>query len=161
MVFCAEPILLAVEDIKSKIAKSRGMGSAEVKLFITSPRGKRFSNDMAEEIKNEDSDLVIICGRYEGLDARIKKIIGATEISIGPYTLTGGELPAMVMIDAITRRIDGVLGNSDSIEEKRVASRALYTRPEKLKWKGKTYKVPKVLLSGHHKLQEDWRKKNR
>jgi len=90
----------------------------------------------------------------------VKKILRAEEISIGPYTLTGGELPAMVIVDAVARRIKGVLGAEESVEERRVASREVYGRPEILKYKGKSYKVPPVLLSGDHKKIEEWRKKH-
>jgi len=81
------------------------------------------------------------------------------DISVGPYVLTGGELPAMIMIDAITRRIDGVLGDNLSIEEERVASSLVYTRPENIVYKKKKYSVPKVLLTGHHQKIEEWKKK--
>ena len=154
MVMYAEPILRAVESIttqNSQIAKH---------CYVMSPRGKKFSNSFAEGLKKNGNDVIIICGRYEGIDARVKKILGAQEVSIGPYTLSGGEVPAMVIIDAVARRLDGVLGNSTSIEEERTAARYVYTRPELLEWKGKKYKVPKILLSGHHKNLEKWREKH-
>ena len=110
----------------------------------------------------------MISGRYEGIDARVKKIINADlsagagakveEISIGDYVLTGGELPAMVLIDSISRQIPGVLGKYESLEEERVSTSEVYTRPEVLKFKNKNYRVPKVLLSGNHKLIDDWKK---
>ena len=79
------------------------------------------------------------------------------DISVGPYVLTGGELPAMIMIDTITRRIPGVLGDHASVEENRIASPDVYTRPEVIEYKGKKYRVPKVLLSGHHAKMDEWR----
>jgi len=79
------------------------------------------------------------------------------DISVGPYVVTGGELPAMIMIDTITRRISGVLGDNLSIEEERIASPDVYTRPEVIEYKGKKYKVPKILLSGHHKKMDEWK----
>jgi len=87
----------------------------------------------------------------------VKKALHAEEVSIGPYVLTGGEVPAMVVVDAVSRQIPGVLGHAESLEEKRVASSEMYTRPETIKHKGKNYKVPKVLLSGDHKKIEEWR----
>ena len=80
------------------------------------------------------------------------------EISVGPYVLTGGELPAMILIDCLSRQVKGVLGNFDSLEESRVSSHNVYTRPEVIEHKGKKYKVPKVLLSGNHKKIEEWQK---
>jgi tRNA (guanine37-N1)-methyltransferase len=153
MVLQAEPIIKAVNKILKKIKKGE-----KVKIISLSPSGKYFDNDMAEKFKKFDH-LVIICGRYEGIDQRVNKIFKTLDISIGNYTLTGGELPAMVLIDTITRRIKGVLGNNDSIEENRISSSHVYTRPEILTYKGKKYSVPKVLLSGNHKKINEWREK--
>ena len=149
MVMKAEPILKAV----SKIKKSKSL------IFILSPRGEQMTNKLAQKIAKEGKDIILISGRYEGIDHRVKKILKAKEISIGPYILTGGELPAMVFIDAVTRQIKGVLGKEASLEEKRIASGEVYTRPEVFKWKGKRHNVPKVLISGHHAKIEEWRKK--
>lgn len=149
MVMKAEPILKAV----SKIKKPKSP------IFILSPRGKSLTNELAREIAKSGRDVILISGRYEGIDHRVKKILKAKEISIGPYVLTGGELPAMVFIDAVTRQIKGALGKEASLEEKRIASGEVYTRPEILKWKGRCYNVPKVLISGHHAKIEEWRKK--
>jgi tRNA (guanine37-N1)-methyltransferase len=156
MVMQVEPIIRAVRAAKKKI---RG---AKSKVVITSPAGKTFSNKIAENYSKKYSHIIIICGHYEGIDARVKKILRAEEISIGPYVLTGGELPALVMIDSIARQIPGVLGNDVSLEEKRVSSSETYTRPEVFKVKDsagklKSYKVPKVLLSGHHAEIEKWK----
>jgi tRNA (guanine37-N1)-methyltransferase len=105
--------------------------------------------------------VVLLCAHYEGMDARVPKILKAKYISIGPYVLTGGELPAAIVVDAITRHVPGVLGNMESLEDLRTASPDVYTRPEVLEWHGKKYRVPKVLLSGHHKNIEDWKSRKR
>ncbi len=159
MIFYAEPILRAVETIKSKVKKSVRSKSTnkQIKIIFTSPGGKQFDNPTAISWSKKYTDFIVICGRYEGIDARVKKILKAEEVSIGPYTLTGGELPAMVMIDAITRQIPGVLGNEASPEEKRISSGEMYTRPEVLSWDGKKYRVPKVLLSGNHRKIDEWK----
>jgi tRNA (guanine37-N1)-methyltransferase len=132
----------------------------KVKVIITSPRGKQFDATFSRKLVKNYKDIIIICGHYEGIDVRVKKALRAEEISVGPYTLTGGELPALIMTDCLARLVPGVLGKKESLEEGRVASKAVYTRPEALKWKGKNYKVPKVLLSGDHKRIEEWRKDN-
>ena len=116
---------------------------------------------MARSLIASHTDVILIAGRYEGVDARVKRILRAEEISVGPYVLTGGELPAMVIIDAVARQIKGVLHAAESVEEERVASAETYTRPETLMFKGKKYTVPKVLLSGNHKKIEEWRKERR
>lgn len=146
MVMKAEPVLRATGKMKGK-------------FVLTSPRGKQFTNKLASDWTKKYKEIVIIAGHYEGIDARVKKILKCEEVSVGPYTLTGGELPALIMIDAITRRLPGVLGHDQSLEESRVASSEVYTRPESFKFKGKTYRVPKVLLSGNHKKIEAWRAK--
>jgi len=119
---------------------------------------KKWTNKEAQKLAKK-KHVIMISGRYEGVDARVKKILRAKEYSIGDYVTTGGELPAMVLIDTISRQIEGVLGKKESLEETRTASPEVYTRPEVIKWKGKNYKVPKVLLSGNHKEIEAWRKK--
>jgi tRNA (guanine37-N1)-methyltransferase len=150
-------MVLAVEPILRAIPKTLIHNS---KFIILSPRGKQFTNKLASEWAKKYKSIVLIAGHYEGIDARVKKILKAEEVSVGPYTLTGGELPALTIIDAITRRLPGVLGKSESLEESRVASSEVYTRPEVLIWppkKGKKYRVPKVLLSGHAKNIEAWK----
>ncbi len=151
MVIEAMPVIRAIDA-----AVGKKKGKSKVKIVFFSPAGKQFSNEIAETYK-KFTDIVFICGRYEGIDARIKKAFPMTDISIGEYVLTGGELPAMVMIDAITRRISGVLGDDLSIEESRIASPDVYTRPEVIEFKKKKYRVPKVLLSGDHKKIEEWK----
>lgn len=137
----------------------------KIKIIFLSPGGEQFTNDLAKKwIKGKQSsaqtftDFIIICGRYEGIDERVNKIFKTEKISVGPFVTTGGELPALIMIDVMARQIEGVLGNFDSREETRVASSAVYTRPEVLEYKNKKYKVPEVLLSGNHKKIEEWRK---
>ena len=161
----ALPILKAVERIKLK-AKSR-----KLKAIIFSPSGKKFTNILARKWAKEGKDIILISGRYEGIDARVKKILKADlsaktlasveEVSIGDYVVTGGELPAMVVIDAVSRQIPGVLGRFESVEENRISSGKVYTRPEILEYKGKKYRVPKVLLTGHHGKINEWKKKNK
>jgi tRNA (guanine37-N1)-methyltransferase len=159
LVFFAQPILRTIDSIQKKLkAKSKKL---QAKIIIFSPGGKQFSNKESISWAKKYSNIILICGRYEGIDTRVKKILRAEEVSVGPYVLTGGELPAMVIIDSVSRQIKGVLGNEDSPEEKRVSSHEVYTRPEILEWKGKKYKVPKVLLSGHHKKIEEWKMKQK
>lgn len=155
MVMMAEPILTAVKKIQSVIARKK---TTKSKVVIFSPGGKEFTNKYAKESVKKYTDLILICGRYEGIDGRVKKILKAEELSIGNYVLTGGELPAMVVIDCVARQIDGVLGKSESREEERVSSHEVYTRPETLIWQSKKAKVPKVLLSGDHKEIEKWKR---
>ena len=155
MIIRAEPVLKAVESVTKKIAKKK---NAKVKIINFSPSGKKFDTDYAKTSVKKYTDVIMLCGRYEGIDARVAKILKAEDISIGDYVLTGGELPAMVLIDCMARQIEGVLGKFDSREEERVSSSEFYTRPEILEYKGKKHKVPPVLLSGDHKKIEDWKK---
>ena len=131
----------------------------KMKIIIFSLSGKKFDTAYAKKSAQKYTDIILISGRYEGIDARVQKILKAEEISIGDYVLTGGELPAMVLIDSISRQIPGVLGKYESLEEERVSTSEVYTRPEVLKYKGKNYKVPKVLLSGNHKKINEWKKR--
>jgi tRNA (guanine37-N1)-methyltransferase len=151
MVLQAEPVIRAVDKIR---------GKKKVKVILTSAGGKPLTNAYAKKLSKE-KDVIIVCGRYEGLDARAKKILKAEEVSVGPYILTGGEVPALAIIDATARQIPGVLGKFKSLEESRVASHDVYTRPEVLVYKGKRYRVPKVLLSGHQAKIEVWKNKRR
>lgn len=153
MVLRAEPVIKAVQQItKNK--------SQKTKVLITAAGGKVFTNAYAKKL-SKLKDVIIVCGRYEGIDARAIKVLKAEEVSVGPYILTGGEVPAMTIIDATARQIKGVLGTFESLEESRVASHEIYTRPEVLKVKGKSYRVPKVLLSGHHANMNVWKSKKR
>lgn len=156
MVMKAEPVIKAVQKAlgrKKKLAR-RGGG---VKIIFLSPSGKRFDNTLARKFSKNYKDIIIICGNYEGVDARVRKIFRAEEISIGDYILTGGALPAMVLVDVISRQVKGVLGKEESLEENRASNSEVYTRPEIIKYKNKNYKVPQVLLSGHHKKIEEWK----
>ncbi len=164
LVIEAEPVAKAIE---AALKRSRPKGSrildaksVGTKIIFLSPRGKAFTNVYAGKTAKKYQHIIIICGRYEGIDARVKKIFKMEEVSVGPFVLTGGELPAMLMIDVISRQVEGVLGNFDSIEESRVSTGEVYTRPEVLKYKGKNYRVPKILLSGHKAKIEEWKKKN-
>ena len=151
MVIQAMPVAKAIERaIKNSKSKP--------KIIFLSPGGAQFTNEVGKKWMKSFNDIIIICGRYEGIDARVKKIFKAEEISIGPFVLTGGELPAMIMIDSASRQIAGVLGKIESIEENRIASSDVYTRPEIFEYNKKKYKVPKILLSGHHKKIEEWKK---
>ena len=152
MVMMAEPIIKAVEAITKKINKKK-------KFLIINfvPSAEKFTTTQAKNFKNKYTDIIMICGRYEGIDARVDKILKTKKISIGDYVLTGGEIPAMILIDSISRQVEGVLGNFDSREEERVSSSEIYTRPEILSYNNKKYKVPTVLLSGNHKDIEAWK----
>ncbi len=162
MVMQAEPILKAVAKAlgRSKSGKENKEAQKQwkKKILIMSPRGRVFDQAYAKRLAKSYDDVVLIAGRYEGIDARVKKILRAEEVSVGPYVLTGGELPALTIIDAVARNIEGVLGKGESLEDTRIASGEMYTRPELLTHKGKKYQIPKVLLSGNHKEIEEWRK---
>ena len=151
MVLSAEPVLRAVEKAVGR--------KKNVKIIIFTPSGKQFSQRDAQQLGKKHTHIVLIAGRYEGIDARVGKILKAEEVSIGSYVLTGGELPALAIVDAVARQIPGVLGKRESLEELRVASPDVYTRPEVLTYKKKNYRVPKVLLSGNHRDIDAWRTK--
>ena len=155
MVMKPEPVVKAIEVALKKIK------SKKVKTVFFSPNGKQFDTDYAKTAAKKFTEIIFICGRYEGIDARVKKIFKAEEISVGPYVLTGGELPAMIMIDSISRQIKGVLGDIASLEESRIASPDVYTRPAEIKYTGKKYSVPKILLTGHHANIDEWKNKKR
>ena len=150
MVLRPEFLLKAFSKIKIKDKK-------KTKIILFSPSGKKFDTAYAKNAAKKYKDVILISGRYEGIDARVQKILKAEEVSIGDYVLTGGEIPAMVLIDSISRQVPGILGKYESLEEERVSSSEVYTRPEVLKHKGKNYRVPKVLLSGNHKLIDNWK----
>ncbi|MDR3519600.1 MAG: tRNA (guanosine(37)-N1)-methyltransferase TrmD [Candidatus Pacebacteria bacterium] len=170
MVMRAEPILKAVESALRKITNYElRIKKSKVLIINFIPSAEKFTTASAKTFSKKYSDIILICGRYEGIDARVDKILKTKKFSIGDYVLTGGELPAMVLIDSISRQIPGVLGKYESLEEERVSTSEVYTRPEILKYpfgkaqgkKIKNYKVPKVLLSGNHKLIEEWKKENK
>jgi len=152
MVMQALPVLKAWDK-----AVGRKRNKDKIKTLIMSPRGKTFNQEIAKTYAEDFEHLVLISGRYEGIDERVKEITGAEEISVGDYVLTGGELPALTIIDAVSRQIPGVLGTFQSLEDERVTSGKSYTRPEILKYKGQNYSVPAVLLHGNHAEIEKWR----
>jgi tRNA (guanine37-N1)-methyltransferase len=164
MVMRAEPILKSVESIIKKIEKRKT--KSKTLIVFLSPSGELFTTDYAKQSVKNFTDIIFISGRYEGIDARVVTILSKqktkaivfAQVSIGNFVLTGGELPAMVMIDCMARQIPGVLGNFDSREEERISSSEIYTRPELLEWNKKKYKVPEVLLSGDHKKMNEWKK---
>lgn len=152
MVMMVEPLVKAWQKaVGKKRDKSR------VKTLIMSPRGIPFTQALAREYATSYSDIVLIAGRYEGIDDRVRQITDATEVSTGPYILTGGELPALTIIDAIARHIPGVLGTFESLEDERATSGEVYTRPEKYLHKKHPYLVPPVLVGGDHKAIDAWR----
>jgi len=165
MVFKIEPLAKALNSLSpDKGRKKEGLKKTLIILFSAS--GKQFDSKMASDFAKKYDHIVMIAGHYEGIDERIKKVIENCKLkienlSIGPYVLTGGELPAMVVVDAISRHIPGVLGKYESLEEKRYGVGVpMYTRPEAFVYRGKKYKVPKILLSGNHKKIENWRKQH-
>ncbi len=171
MVLRPELFLKAFNKIKikdSRVSKdgTRHDFAKSTKIILFSPSGKKFDTAYAKVSAKKYTDIIMISGRYEGIDARVQKILKAEEISIGDYVLTGGELPAMVLIDSISRQIPGILGKYESLEEERVSSSEVYTRPEIIKYpfgnsqgkKVKNYRVPKVLLSGHRAKIDEWKK---
>ena len=168
MVIKIEPLIKAISSIL-RIQNLEFRIKKKTKIILFTPAGKQFNNKVAADLAKNYDNLIFICGRYEGVDARVKKVIKdlgfkVEEISIGDYVLTGGELPAMVLIDSVSRQIPGVLGKQESLEEKRYgAGLPTYTRPEIFIYPpagGKKYRVPKILLSGNHKKIEEWREKN-
>ena len=157
MGFKGERIFRAVERIKKYEVRSKHKKN---RVILFSTRGKKLDAKMAKRLSKYDQ-LILICGRYEGVDERVAKYIADEEISIGDYVLSGGELPAMVLVEAVSRHIPGVLGKRESLEEIK-GSYPVYTRPEIFKskvknQKSKIWKVPKVLLSGNHKEIQKWR----
>ncbi|MFH0755079.1 MAG: tRNA (guanosine(37)-N1)-methyltransferase TrmD [bacterium] len=156
MVIQAMPIIKAIEKAL-KVIKLKGK-SYKVKIIFLTPSGKSFDTKYAKQISKKYTDIIIISGRYEGVDERVNKMFRTDKISVGNFVLTGGELPSMIIIDCVSRQIDNVLGNKKSLEEERISSNKVYTRPEILEYKNKKYKVPKVLLSGNHKKIEEWKR---
>lgn len=150
MVMQAEPIYLAYNHVKNKI------GNRTCRVIYLTPQGTVFSQEKAEELSKEEN-LIFLCGHYEGIDERVLEEIVTDPISIGDYILTGGELPAMVLMDTISRLVPGVLHNEISAQTESFTNYLLeypqYTRPEEFLGK----KVPPVLLSGHHAKIEEWR----
>ncbi len=154
MVMHAAPILKAWEKAVGKKKDQK-----KIKTLIMSPRGRKFDTTYAKELVKKFEHVVLISGRYEGIDSRVKKILKAEEISVGDYVLTGGELPALSIIDCVSRQVRGVLGTFESLEEERISSGEMYTRPETFVYKKRKYTVPKVLLKGNHADIQKWRLK--
>lgn len=149
MVMLAEPIIEAVEDLKN--------GSNRVShIIVTTPQGRAFHQPVAEELSKKEH-IIVLCGHYKGIDERVLDYFTPDEISIGDFVLTGGELPAMIITDAIVRLIPGVVGSYSSVEEDSFTSGLLdcprYTRPRETHG----LQVPEVLLSGNHKKIQEWR----
>jgi tRNA (guanine37-N1)-methyltransferase len=154
MVLKIQPIWAAVAAIK-KTAQRRAK-KAKIRTIVFSPRGKKLDAATARRLANYDA-LVLICGRYEGVDERVTEHIADEAISIGDYVLSGGELPALVLMEAVSRQLPGFLGKEESLEEIN-GSFPTYTRPEIFKpAKDRRWKVPPVLLSGDHKKIGEWR----
>ncbi len=155
MVMQAEPVYLAYKSIEEKVSDKSGR---KPRVLYMTPQGKVFNQRMAEEFAVEE-DLVFLCGHYEGIDERVLELIVTDNVSIGDYVLTGGELPAMVMVDTISRLVEGVLNNDESAKYESFAEDKLeypqYTRPAEFMGK----RVPDVLLSGNHKKVAEWREK--
>ncbi|MFH1621647.1 MAG: tRNA (guanosine(37)-N1)-methyltransferase TrmD [Candidatus Omnitrophota bacterium] len=151
MVFRPEPIFDAIKAIKSK---SKGR---KVKVILLTPQGKKLDQKLAQKL-SRCKHLILICGHYEGIDERVRLRLVDEEVSIGDYVLTGGELPAMILVDVVTRLIPGVLGDKNSAKHDSFCDGLLeypqYTRPAN--YKG--LKVPRILLSGNHKKIDKWRK---
>ena len=179
MVIQALPVVKAIESAlkdsrftihdSRKRSRAKGQGS-KVSVVWLSPSGKQFTNEYAKKLAGKRTDIIIICGRYEGIDVRVKKVlrtasmfgkVGVEEISVGPFVLTGGELPAEILIDVISRQVPGVLGDFTSLEESRVSSSDVYTRPEVFEYRGKKFRVPKILLSGHRAKIDQWKMKQK
>ena len=164
MVMLAEPVLRAVERIRAEGGGMRdepGINPQPSSLIphpiMTSPKGRVFNQTVAQELR-EKSWIVFLCGRYEGFDERVRELLHPDEISIGDFVVSGGELPSMLMADAVGRLVEGVVGNADSVVADSFYSGILdyphYTRPEEIRGK----RVPDILLSGHHENIRKWRK---
>ena len=149
MLMQAEPVYQCYESI------CRSIGNSRPRVVFMTPQGRTFNQQMAEELSREE-DLILLCGHYEGIDERVLEKIVTDNVSIGDYVLTGGELPALVVMDTISRLVPGVLNNGMSAVKESFSDNLLeypqYTRPEE--WMGE--KVPPVLLSGHHKNIAAW-----
>ena len=151
MVMKVEPVCMAIEALRSR------WPVRSPRVLLMTPQGRRFDQKMAEELAGEDY-IVAVCGRYEGVDERIREHLVTDEISIGDYVMTGGELAALVVVDAVVRLLPGVLGDESSSEMESFSSGLLeypqYTRPAEFRG----WSVPQVLLSGNHAQIEKWRR---
>lgn len=151
MVLKPEPVFAAVEAVL-EITPERGP------IILMTPVGRKFSHEIALDLAGKDR-LIVLCGHYEGFDARVHQHLATDEISVGDYVLSGGELPAMVLVDAVVRQLPGALGCPESAQEESFADGLLeaphYTRPPEFRG----HEVPEVLLSGHHAEVEKWRRR--
>lgn len=159
MVLKPEPIFAAVEDLLQKVnPEGEAQAARKPRVVLMCPQGEPFTQRKAEEL-SEEEHLLFICGHYEGYDERIRQHLVTDELSIGDYVLTGGELPAMVVIDSVVRLLPGVLGNERSAVTDSFSTGLLeyphYTRPAQFR----DWEVPEVLLSGHHENIETWRRR--
>jgi tRNA (guanine37-N1)-methyltransferase len=173
MVLKAEPIIKVIESLLKPKSKSQIPNhKRRIKIILFSAGGKQFTAKTAADFAKKYDRIIMIAGHYEGVDERLKKVVSdfaclpvgmgfrISDLSIGPYVLTGGELPAMVLVDAVSRHIPGFLGKEASLEENRYGIGVpVYTRPEVFVHKKKKYQVPKLLLSGNHAIIEKWRRK--
>jgi len=156
MVMRADVVTNAVNGIRNK-----ELGIRE-RIILFSPAGKKFTQKDAERYAKKYDRIIMICGRYEGVDERVAKHIADEVVSIGDYVISGGEIPAMVVVEAVSRLIPGVLGKEESEESKRLGVGVpQYTRPEVIDIGGKKRRAPPILLSGDHKKIEEWRKKHK
>jgi tRNA (guanine37-N1)-methyltransferase len=155
MVLKAEPIFRAVDALVSEAQAS----GEQIRLLFPSPHGRPFTQEYAQHLAREHRRIVILCGHYEGVDERVRTALSPEEVSVGDYVLTGGELPALVLIDAAARLVPGVLGDPESLSEESFSESLLeyphFTRPAEVRGLG----VPDVLLSGHHEAIRLWRRK--
>jgi len=165
MVLKAEPILKAVSHIKLKVKSSK------LKVVILSAKGKQFNQEKALKYAKAYKHIILIAGRYEGIDERVRLALKAEELSIGPYVLTDGEVAAAVIVSSVSRLIPGVIKFESLKEEsffqelseggeKNNLEYPHFTRPEIIKFKNKIYRVPKILLGGDHKKIKEWRSRN-
>ena len=176
MILKIEPIYKAVQSLKSKIKNQKSkthVKNKKIRVILFSAKGKQFTQADARRL-SKYNQLILICGRYEGVDERVAKYIADEEVSVGNFVLTGGEIPAMIIVDAVSRLIPGVLGKKESLKEESFGVRPLgrdkksltkirtpyleypqYTRPENFRG----WKVPRVLLSGNHQKIKEWRER--
>ena len=165
MVMLAEPVLRCVDKLRDEGRRLRDEDASispqpsalSPRILMTSPQGRVFNQSVAHEFAKNDW-LVFLCGRYEGFDERIREVLNPEEVSVGDFVVSGGEVPAMLMADAVGRLIEGVVGNSDSVAADSFSEGLLdyphYTRPEEVRG----LRVPDILLSGHHENIRKWRK---
>jgi tRNA (guanine37-N1)-methyltransferase len=155
MVLMFEPIYKALKSLSSK--SKLQISNKKTRTILFSTRGKKLDAAMAKRLSKYER-LILISGRYEGVDERVAEALADEEVSIGDFVLSGGELPALVLSESVARFLPGFLGKLESLEELK-GSYPVYTRPEEFKLGKKKLKVPQVLLSGDHKKIEEWRNK--